>query len=461
MQKWLLNHPNYGNNPWDVQLEALRRSEGHDRFGYFIEMGMGKSALTLNDFLNSKVDLCVVFVPTSFRLDWALLPGEWGVDLKTGYWPRDPLPTGREGRYLYVINFEAVRTSAGRELLPLFDRVPVFLVVDESSAIKNPQSQQAKRVIEFSKRAAMVRELNGTPMAQNVLDLYAQLRVLGELNGVNPYVFRNRYAVMGGYMGRQIKGMQHEDELYAILDRCSFRALKADWRDLPPKVYQVVHLEMTTKQRQYYREMLQDFVTLVSGLEVSAQLVLTQMGKLRAIASGFVLQDGKTEVFEGPDTNPKIKAIREIIEGGPGKTVISHVYKASAAMLVEALADYNPVTIQGGLKPEEVIENKRRFNEDPACRVLIGQVDATHRGHTLLGGPGVNRANRMIFMDNSFSYLHRAQIEDRIHRGEQDQTCNYYDLVTSPIDQAVLNALLRKKSVADSVDEIIKTVRSL
>ena len=80
-------------------------------------------------------------------------------------------------------------------------------------------------------------------------------------------------------------------------------------------------------------------------------------------------------------------------------------------------------------------------------------------GHTLLGQKGRDRCASTCFFENSFSLRDRLQMRDRNHRGSQDEPCSYYDLITSPMDQAVVDALSGKKAQADMVDAVIKTVR--
>lgn len=459
--KWLLKHKLHGARPWGVQAAALERGAGHDRFAYHLEQGLGKSPLVFNEFLQSKCQIMVVVVPNAFKLDWTLIPEEWGWGdrVEGSAWP-DAMKVKSE-KSVFAINYEAVRTSGGAYVRSLIKRFQVFFVIDESSAIKNPRSQTTRAVLELAKDAYMVRILNGTPLVQNCMDLFTPLKCLGEFDGMNPFQFRNKFAVMGGFMSKQIKGLKNEKELYSILDKCSFRALKADWRDLPLKVYSTVHLEMTNKQKKHYQEMLEEFFTLVGDEEVSADMVLVQLSKLRQIASCLVIQDGKTTSFEEPKNNPKLKAVLDILEGGPTKAIIIHFHKETGITLLTELlkAGLNPARIQGGMKPEEIVTEKRRFNEDPNCRVLVGQEAATARGHTLTGGKGTDRANRMIFVEQSFSLMERLQVEDRIHRGDQDQTCQYYDLVTSPIDQAIIEALQKKKKLADTVDDVVAVVR--
>lgn len=460
---WHLSGP----PPYEVQIEALKRAHDHAHYGFFLEQGLGKTALQLNDGIEnfSDYDTVVVVCPNSFKGDWKTAPADWGIPaINTSVWPNEELCSGTTDHPRYnIINFEAIRFPSGyNEVKRLLDSRPCLLVIDESSACKNFKSLTAKALLDLSKRAAAVRLLNGTPMVQNVMDLFPQLKMLKELNGVNPYAFRNRYAVCGGYMGKQVVGAQNEDELHEILNRVSFRALKKDWSDLPDKIFIPRRLEMTNIQKKHYKEMLEDFYTLVEGNEFSANMVLSQADKLRQISSGILMDGDRAKLLMDPSDNPKIKAAKEIYESGPGKMIVVHFYSISGAAIFEEMkkTKLNPAFIKGGMKPDEITEQKRRFNSDPDCRVLVAQITASSKAHTLIGDAGENRCSRMVWHDGTFSLLDRLQMLDRIHRGAQDQNCNYYDLIMSPIDEAQLKALDKKENLADAVVNAVRVLRN-
>lgn len=473
MIPWYLKHRAHGNKPWAVQREALNRSEGHARYGYFLEQGLGKTALTLNDYVHhDEVDIMLTVAPNSFKLDWVLANDEWGVGhIPSGYWPKNPIPFEAE-QMSYAVNYEAVSRSASvREFQKLMEKRRVLLNIDESTAIANPDSGIAKAVNQLSKRATMVRENNGTPLTNSVVDYFMQLKALNELDGWNPVAFRNRFAVKGGYMGREIirfdkdgnPAIRHQDELYSILDRCSFRALKKDWRkDLPPQMPDTpIHLEMTNRQLVHYREMLEDFATIVEDVNVTANLIITQMLRLQQLSSCLAATGDDYTFIEEPKNNPKLKAIKDLISTGDSKLILVYVFKPSGALLLEQLTQMGlePAVIRGGMKPEEIIEQKRRFNDDTSCRALIGQEAATCRGHTLIGGPGRDRCDRMVFYERDFSYYRYAQIRDRNHRGAQDHVCSYWQLITSPAEQAAIEIVQNKKDLANAVDSVVTQIR--
>lgn len=465
--RWHLKHEIHGDKPWDVQAEGMRRSAGRRRYGYFLQQGLGKTALNLNDFIDTDdTDLNVVLSPSSFVGDWPLAPAEWGLGfLKSGMYGHHEWPIDWDSG-LYAISHETLRGSynARRGLVDLLKKRRCFLTFDESTGIKNPSSLLAEFMMtEAVKDATHIRLLDGTPIVQNVEDYYAKLRCLGELNGVNRYAFRNRFAKMGGFMGKQVKGMRNEEELAAILDRCSFRALKKDWRKgMPEQIEVPVHLEMTSKQLAHYRTMTEDFYALIGdNVEVTADLVLTQRMKFQQISSCMLMKDGKAYWIEEPKDNPKLKAVYDLYNGEDGKAIIVYYFDPSGRMLIEDAQrkKLNPAWITGKMKPQEIVEQKAKFNNDPTSRVLIGQIDQTSRGHTLLGQKGKDRCYRIFYYENSLSYMHRSQMNDRNHRGDQDETCYLYDLICSPIDQINVDILTGKRSVADGMDALVAEIR--
>lgn len=468
---WHLKHEVHGDKPWTVQVEAMRRAAGFDRFGQWLEQGLGKGPLSINEFVDSDdVDVCVVIAPNSFKLDWVLWPQEWGVGfIQTGMWPKDPLPFDSECA-LYAINYESVRYSKDSRnngfnaLMQLLERRRCMLVIDESKAIGNPSSGTTRGVLELAKRAKMVRLLNGTPMTESVMDYFGQLRALGLLEGWNPTAFKKRYAEVGGFMGRTVIGIkpEREQELAKIIDSKTFRALKTDWRkDLPLQTYVPVHLEMTAKQRSHYQTMMEEFYAAIGDDTVTAELIITQRDKLRQISSCLLMDDGKAHWLEQPKDNPKLKGMLDILNSGPTKSIVVYLYKESGKAIFETLtkAGRDPAYIRGGMSPDELKFQKDKFNKDPSCRDIVAQEVAGARGHTLLGQKGKERCNRMIFYENHDGLYWREQMKDRNHRGEQDQECLLFDLITSPMDQIVVDGLIRKKTAAETMDALVREVR--
>lgn len=449
-----------------MQVEALRRSKGKDKFAYFMQMGQGKSPLVLADWAEhfSHINTIVVIAPHSFLKDWTLLPAEWGITMTTSLWPKDEIRAGKKGvPHLVSINFEAIRSSGYHAIKDLMDKHDCLLVIDEGSYIKNFKSKTARAVFDLSKRAKAVRLLNGTPLVQNVLDLFMQLKCVGELDGQNPYSFRNRYAVLGGFMGRQVVGVRNEEDLHRIQENCSFRSTKADWWEGCPEQLDVpLNLEMTKKQQKHYSEMLHEFYTVVDGQEFTANMIISRLDKLRQVTSGLILDGDKCVFLEPMDKNPKALAALDLMESSPTKLIVVHFYREMGFALYEFFKNkkLNPSYIRGNMKPDELLDQKDKFNNDASCRIMTAQISSASMAHTLTGSSGDNRCHRELFHDLTFSLKDWLQMRDRIHRGEQDRGCLYHIPIMSPVDRAQLQALAKKEVLADTIVNAVRAMRS-
>lgn len=475
--RWLLKHKD-GRVPYDVQNVCCSKYEEvrgrFPGFGMFKEMGLGKTATELNIFVHelymNVIDGMVVFCPSSLRGNWRDEAEDWGLvnaGVNVHIWPKVPAPSALKTPFLVVMNYESVAVggaTGNRFLDELLKRFRVRITLDESVQIKNPQSVRTKALIAHSHEAVSRCILSGAPIVQGPHDLWAQLRFIGAVQG-KFHPWRNKFCIMGGFQGKKILGVRKdlEGELHDLLEKCSFRAKKEDWTDLPPKIYAPPRrLEMTKVQLEHYRSMEQDFITFVSGLDgvtaIEANMIVTKMNKLQQISSGF-MYDAEKNVIRLPGGTPKLTEVKDLIEQVGTKVIIVAFYKPSIEILAEALAEYRPAILKGGMNDDEVSSEKKRFNNDSLCRVVIMQESSHKYGHTLLGQPGRDRCHTVVFYENSFSLDDRKQMEDRPHRHGQDTPVTYVDFVSSQIEADAIRALQRKEDVAAAIVDHVRARR--
>ncbi len=454
--------------PYDVQALAFNKGRDQECFAYYIEMGLGKTSLCLADFVyNCMADRCevlVVVAPFYLRSEWSNEVEKHGVKMPVFLWDDVP-PPNQKPPFIVIMNIESARAGRGNEfLVALLAKHRCMLVLDESTTIKNFKSVSAKAMLAAAQLAALRRELSGLPMPHNVLDLYPQLRFLKQLNGVNPFVFRNKYAILGGYLGKQVKGAKNEEELQRIMDACSFRALKADWaKSLPPKIHVERQFEMTGRQKAAYKEMESDFVTFVKEGDpesaVFADQVMHAMRKLSQISRGFIL-DGEhvaQELVPLKD-NPALNTLKACLDAVQGKSLVFTVHRHSTFMLFEALQSYGARMLIGGMSQDEIKQAKDDFNNDPAVKVFVLQTAVGHRGHNLTGQPGATtRCADTFWWENSFNFEHRAQGADRNHRWGTDADCvTYTDFICSKMDQKFLAGFKNKQNLVTAVLDAVR-----
>lgn len=448
--------------PLSVQTEALRQAAGKRGFAFWMEQGLGKTAVIWAEFTTlseaGAVDRMLLFVPNSLKINWKMEKDKWGAAGDVHVWPDLPSDArGYDRRQPPVIiaNYEALFNKDFQAfMLDFIAEGKCYLGLDEATRIKNHNAQAAKKLIAAAIFATVIREATGSPMVQNVMDLWPQLRVLGGLAGTNPFAFRNKYADMGGFMGKQITGVKDQEGLSKLMSVWGFRALKEDWLDLPPKLYTERVIDMTPRQKKIYMDMLEDFIILVDAKEISAEMVITQQLKLQQIARGYILtgdDDKKIVEIMPPKENPAIQAAVDFVEEASGKVIITTFYRHSTSVLCEALKKYCPVMLIGGMKNAEIERQKFLFNNESKHRVIVLQASVGAMGHTLLGQKGYDRCKSTLFYENSYSLLDRIQVEDRNHRIGQDESVLYCDLIAAPADMKRVSVLRSKKAMASSV----------
>ena len=460
-----------------VQDAALNFADGKPGVGYFMEMGLGKTLLTLAEFnlaVRKRVATrLVVIAPNSFKPGWteeilkhglAFQPfiyvsgsksnDVWFSTLKYGAPP------------VLIINYEAVRMPAVLLRVMAWMRVrPTMLAIDESIQIKTHDSEQTKATLKLAAEATIVRCLSGLPQTQGPHDLYPQLRSIGLFQGVKFWSFRNTFCQMGGWENKQVVGVKNADALARVMSPVIFQARKADWLPLlPRKDFTIRSYEMSGEQAAQYKQMRDEFLLELEDEIVAVDIAVSKWEKLSQIQCGFILnEDGNPRVLVEPKHNPRLAVLLDLLWQIEGKTVVIYRHRYSFEILSEALSRWNPAFIKGQMKPDETTEQKRLFNEEPSCRLMLGQADAIKYGHTLLGGAEAeNHCSTMIFFESSYSLDTRTQDEDRIHRrGQTGENVLYIDLSGSELDRRVTRALQKKEDLYNAVFSKLRAVSPL
>lgn len=478
---WLLDC-----EPRLVQLEALSRSytgvalRNHKEdppietplshagkptagWGHLLEMRLGKTPLLLNEFLLFRRDYGVkkafVLSPNKYKGTWALEAEKFGVDV-----PLHVFDSNRRKEFIefmratsegmVFVHYEALNSDANMALFESFVNGRTYLGADESVLLKNRQASMTKRAMVLSKKAAVVRPMTGKPSPQGVQDLFSQLRFARRLDGWNFFQFRNKFAIMGGYMGKKVVGVKNEGLLQDIMRQCCFFARRADWGTDIECDYETIKIKMSKAQKKAYKDMEDDFITwLESGEAVSVDQVITKHLKQQQISSGFILDDNRTvhEIMPFEKT-PKFQDLKDRLENYINcKVIIIAHFNETLNRLEEALNEYNPAVIRGNdymrRFGKNVDEEKLRFNTDKKCRVILGQSKAVKYGHTLMGTHS-DPCLATVYYENSYSLDDRAQTEERNQGEGQLGAIHVMDYVSSPVEGRIVKALQRKEQIA-------------
>ena len=157
-----------------------------------------------------------------------------------------------------IMNVEAFSTKKGLDFAHSFLNIflgRALIGIDESTTIKSPTAKRTKNTLKIGELAKYRRILTGSPVTKSPLDLYTQCKFLDPfyLDEASYYSFRARYANMvkrnfGGRSVQLVTSYRRLDELAQKLDKFSYRVLKEDCLDLPPKVFTTRNVDLSNAQ---------------------------------------------------------------------------------------------------------------------------------------------------------------------------------------------------------------------
>ena len=108
-------------------------------------------------------------------------------------------------------------------------------------------------------------------------------------------------------------------ELSETLQRFSYRVLKEDCLDLPPKNFTKRHIILTAEQRKIYEQMKKAAMAVLNGKVTTTMTVLTQLMRLHQITCGhFTADDGSVQQIP----NNRITELMSVLEETEGKVII-------------------------------------------------------------------------------------------------------------------------------------------
>lgn len=463
----LSNFP-FKTTPYTHQAETFALSRDEPVWAMFLEMGCGKTKISLDSiahlWLTRKVDVVLVIAPKGVHSQWILeetpthLPDvvprrlfELSLNRKL---PEDALKpmrvdfdgVKRRDLRIAAINIDAVNAPRAMTFLKkLLDSGKSMIIVDESSRIKSPQAQRTKNCIELGRRCRYKRILTGTPSTQGLHDLYAQMLFLDpNVLGLSTFTaFKRRYCRMGGFDGKAIIGYRNVIELMRRVNSVATTIKKRDCLDLPPKVYTKRRVELSPEQQKLYQRLKKEFILqLEDGRVIDTSYAITRLLRLQQIICGHLRDPDTEELIELK--SPRFDVCKDLVEQAEGKVIIWSRFIPDLLRLEKMFPGC--VTYHGGVSTAQRKENIRRFREDDDCKLFIGQQRA--------GGLGLNLtvASTMIYFSNDFSAETRWQSEARIDRIGQTEKMTYIDLYApETVDKLILHALDKKKSVADLI----------
>ena len=437
--------------PFEHQRKAINSgvkkliSDGF--FALFMDMGTGKTKTTIDIFsvlVHEKLASgLIVMCPKPLMAVWEdEIPKHSSLKIAVYRWDRRTTKKAEaeykafmdeKGPKAFIINIEAFQTPNDMmrsRLFSFMDNNKCFGIVDESSYIKESSAHRTKNITKFMNRLPFRMILTGTEIVNSPLDLFAQFEAMknGFWDVKSFYLFQLKFAILAdqyGSGGRTFKKVVGYRKLEELLDRITpfvFRARKEDCLDLPAKIYQVLHVELSAAQRSAYDSLKKHLVAVLeSGEILSVANKVSLFTKFRQIPGGLVKIEGLDTVIEKDP--PKLQALLADIAEWTGPVIVWAAFTHEILLLVENLSKIGPtVAFYGDIKQEQRDANVRSFQKGDA-RFFVGNPQSAGFGLNL------QVCHLQYVYSRHLSPAVNWQAEDRTDRMGQEHQCIYKSLV--------------------------------
>ena len=441
--------------PFDYQIPMVEHLLANDRAALFVSPGKGKTVVTLTalDTLATCGMLRGALIVAPLRvcsITWPAQVARWAhtswmkvVNLRTA----EGLEAWLDGSAdIYLINSELLPNR-----LPLmFPKRKTFtcpvdtLVIDELSLAKNPQSKRFKALHKHLGGITRRWGLTGTPIPNNYLDLWMQVKMLddGKRLGVQYSGFRDDWFYAADYMGYTFKLITGSKE--KIDRRLADLALVmvGDPTDLPSSSIIDIPAALPPAARKQYKTLEKEMLAEIADGEITAPSAGVLVNKLLQLTSGAVYDEDRNVL---PVHDAKLDALRDLLDRHRGEPVlILTAFKHESARIIAAI-------------PEARMFDEMLLGEWQDGRIPVWVADPRSLSH---GIDGLQKSCRIAIWC-SLTYSHEIYVQTNarlIRTGQTAETIIYRILAPGTIDDAVAEAL-RDKS--DTQTGMLHAVRAL
>lgn len=446
--------------PHSYQRYAIERILQDDSLGLFLDMGLGKTVITLtaiNDlkFNRWAVSRCLVVAPKKVaEATWSHEAEKWDHLRHLKIIPvlgslKKRVQALHTPGDIWVINRENIPwlVEYFRNNWP-FDMV----VLDESSSFKNPQSKRFKAMKLVMSRIARLVLLTGTPAPNGLEDLWAQIYLLdaGERLGrtISSYreaFFTQDYARPGQMYRTYTPQQDAESRIRAAISDICVSMKSEDYLELPDYIESTVPVALDAKAKRAYDKLEKEMLLEVDTQLVTAQSAAVLNGKLLQLCSGAVY-DSTGEVVDIHDC--KLEAFLETIEQLNGEhALVFYWFKHEADRLTKALAKTDKV-----VRVYQGPEDEKAWNAGEVDILLAHPVSCGYGLNLQAGGH-----HAIWFGYPNWALEIYQQANKRLHRqGQKHPVICHHLVVQGGMDEDVIAALHDKGDTQESLMQALK-----
>ena len=361
---------------------------------------------------------------------------------------------------IFIAGIESISSSdrLNFKLYDLIQKKRCFVIVDESSLIKNPMAQRTQNIWRLGEQSKYKLILNGTPLSNGEEDLFAQWYFLDKriLGYTSFYSFAANHLEMDPDIPGRVLRAFNKELLSRKIAPYTYQITKAECLDLPDRTYSTRYFDMTRKQQIIYQETMEKMLMNISYDDFESYSILNLFTALQKIVSGLTRYG--FSIFNNPLDNPRIQALLENIKNLPNEKVIiwckfQHEIETITELLKSQYGENEVSQVWGKVKGKKRDEQLNNFKNK--ARFLVANKECAAFGLNL------QFCSYELFYSNNFNWATRYQAEDRIYRQGQQNNVHIIDLVcNNSIDERIQEVLFNKESMVKSFRKSIDKIKN-
>ena len=420
------------------------------------DMGLGKTLQILSLLVTQKTrkrGTSLVIIPRSLLFNWAAEIEKFTPQL-TFLIHHGPFRDSSLSNYSNYDLIISTYDTIVRDISGIKEIKFNYIILDESQAIKNPNSKRYKAMRLLTSRNKLA--MTGTPIENNTFDLYAQMSFLNPgLLGTAKH-FREHFALPIDNLGN----MDALQTLKTMIHPFILRRTKEQVAgDLPGKSESIIYCDMDTQQRKMYealREKIKEDVqgaVYEQGLNKSKFKILEGLLRLRQICNSPELLNGKLPAAK--KASVKIDTLLQLLVDDLGNhSALVFSQFVSMLSLIRKQLDKRKIPyayLDGSTKDREAVVSE--FLTNDKCQIFLISLKAGNTGLNL------TKADYVYLIDPWWNPAVETQAIDRTHRIGQDKNVFAYRMICKDtIEEKIVELQQKKKKLAKDLIQVDESV---
>ena len=440
--------------PHDYQTYATKFIEEHPVAAVLLDMGLGKSVITLTAIKNLCLDTfevqkILVIAPLRVARDtWKAELEKWehlrcikySVAVGTEAERKAAL---QKPANLYIINRENVGWLIEQSGLPFdYDMV----VIDELSSFKSHQAKRFRSLMKVRPTVKRMVGLTGTPSSNGLMDLWAEFRLLDMGKRLGRFIthYRDEFFRPDKRNGQVIFSYKPKDgaeeEIYRRISDITISMKSTDFLQMPECIINEVEVRLSDKEMKMYNGLKKDLVLAISNKEIDAVNAGALSNKLSQMANGAVYDEDKNYI-EIHDR--KLDALEDLIEQSNGKPVlVAYWFKHDLERIKKRF------TVREIKTSKDIAD----WNNGSIPVAVIHPASAGHGLNIQEGG------STLIWFGLTWSLELYLQTNARLWRqGQKSKTVVIHHIITKgTTDERIMKALRTKETTQEALMDAVK-----